>query len=159
MSLADLSADILASVSLLAPIMISFPDLNMRMVLFGSVFLIMTAGKRLGLYLELSDFWAMENKSSYAAFSLARDTTFWTSGGVPLIFQYLLSRRNPYITNRSFGLLWVCPINNFQTPLLKSISTPLFTEINVGSSWLIAHLYGYPDDKWLNDYDWSPVMN
>lgn len=56
MSLADLSADILASVSLLAPIMISFPDLNMRMVLFGSVFLIMTAGKRLGLYLELSDF-------------------------------------------------------------------------------------------------------
>lgn len=89
--MAVLSAESLALSSDFAPIIISFPDLKTKTVLFGSTFLIITAGNLFGLYLELSDFSAIRIMSKQSMLSLASATTFWISGNDSIVLASCLS--------------------------------------------------------------------
>ena len=94
-------ATILASFYDSDPMIIILPDLKTRIVLFGFVFLRITAGNLFLLYLEFSNFSAMSFKSNSLFYMSIRanETTFCTTGGVSGIsfFKCILLYSNSLI--------------------------------------------------------------
>lgn len=111
-SLAIFEAAICASSSDSDPMIIILPDLKIRIVLLGLVFLSITAGNLFLLYLEPDTFSAINFNSSSALFyvsSRANETTFCTTGSTLLFWDifimFLVCFR--YIKLRHFVHLWV----------------------------------------------------